>query len=89
LVYTRRGAGNDHIFRHRAPLFITEVDPARLCVLRATEQVALPHNHADIGNFDVIPVSEKETWIVAAESLVHGKRNGENNGVLAARVVWE
>ncbi|MBL9091365.1 MAG: exo-alpha-sialidase [Planctomycetaceae bacterium] len=89
LVYTRRGAGNDHIFRHRAPLFIAEVDPVRLCVLRATEQIALPHNHADIGNFDVIPVSEKETWIVAAESLVHGKRNGENNGVLAARVAWK
>ena len=27
LVYTRRGAKNDHVFRHRAPLFIAEVDP--------------------------------------------------------------
>jgi len=30
LVYTRRGAGNDHVFRHRAPLFIAQVDPAGL-----------------------------------------------------------
>ncbi|MGC3970119.1 MAG: sialidase family protein [Pirellulales bacterium] len=89
LVYTRRGAGNDHIFRHRAPLFIAEVDTERLCVLRAMEQIALPHNHADIGNFDVIPVSDKETWIVAAESLVNGKRKGENNSVLAARIRWK
>ena len=28
LVYTRRGANNDHIMRHRAPLFIAQVDPA-------------------------------------------------------------
>ena len=29
LLYTRRGAGNDDpaIFRHRAPLFMAEVDP--------------------------------------------------------------
>ena len=32
LVYTRRGAGNDHVFRHRAPLFMARVDPDRpLC----------------------------------------------------------
>jgi hypothetical protein len=27
LVYTRRGANNDHIVRHRAPLFMARVDP--------------------------------------------------------------
>jgi len=26
LVYTRKGAKNDHVFRHRAPLFMAEVD---------------------------------------------------------------
>src|SRR5690606_17458760 len=26
LVYTRKGADNDHVFRHRAPLFIARVD---------------------------------------------------------------
>ena len=34
LVYTRRGANNDHIIRHRAPLFMAQVDPKRLCALR-------------------------------------------------------
>ena len=30
LVYTRKSANNDHIFRHRAPLFIAQIDAARL-----------------------------------------------------------
>src|SRR5690606_32354449 len=32
LVYTRRGANNDHVARNRAPLFMAQVDPERLCV---------------------------------------------------------
>ena len=44
LVYTRRGAGNDHVFRHRAPLFIVQVDPERLVVLRATERILVPEH---------------------------------------------
>ncbi len=39
LVYTRRGANNDHLMRHRAPLFVAQVDPQRLHVVRDTEQV--------------------------------------------------
>ena len=27
LAYTRRGANNDHVMRHRAPLFLAQVDP--------------------------------------------------------------
>ena len=34
LVYTRRGLQNDHVFRHRAPLLIAEVDPERLVLRR-------------------------------------------------------
>ena len=41
LVYTRRGADNDHIVRHRAPLFIARVDTERLCVIRESERVAV------------------------------------------------
>ncbi len=36
LVYTRRGANNDHVIRNRAPLFIAQVDPEKLCAVRAT-----------------------------------------------------
>lgn len=66
LVYTRRGANNDHIPRNRAPLFIARVDPDKLHVLRSTERIAIPERGADIGNFDATTVSPHETWITAA-----------------------
>ena len=49
LVYTRRGANNDHIIRNRAPLFMAQVDPERLVVLRATEQALVPERGASLG----------------------------------------
>lgn len=39
LIYTRRGAGNDHIMRHRAPLFIARIDTRALTIVRDTEQI--------------------------------------------------
>lgn len=87
LVYTRRGADNDHIMRHRAPLFIAEVDSERLVVMRATEQVAVPENHATLGNSGICRVSDDESWITVAEGRVaYGERKGENNRVILARL---
>ncbi len=57
LVYTRRGAGNDHVMRHRAPLFIAQVDPLRLRVIRATERVLIPERGATLGNFGAAPIN--------------------------------
>lgn len=67
LVYTRRGANNDHIMRHRAPLFIARVDTQRLCVIRATERILVPERGARLCNFGVTKVSDDETWITVAE----------------------
>ena len=87
LVYTRRGANNDHIMRHRAPLFISEVDAEQLTVLKQTEQIVVPEDHATLGNSGVCRVSEHESWITVAEGRVsHGKRKGENNRVILARI---
>ena len=66
LVYTRRGAHNDHIPRHRAPLFIAQVDVGQLRVIRRTERIAVPERGADIGNFDATTVNAEETWITTA-----------------------
>ena len=88
LCYTRRGANNDHVFRHRAPLFIAKIDPERLCVLRATEQILIPENHAALGNFGVVDISPTETWIIESEHLVSGKRQHEPNKVFAAKLYW-
>jgi hypothetical protein len=88
LVYTRRGADNDHVFRHRAPLFIARVDPERLCVVRETEQILVPENRADLGNFGVLTVGPLETWIVVAEYPINTTRHHERNAVFAAKIKW-
>lgn len=84
LCYTRRGATNDNVFRHRAPLFIAEVDTERLVVKRPTEQVVLPNLDAAFGNFGVCNVSSKETWIV--DCLVNAKPGQPN--VFLAKIRW-
>ena len=97
LVYTRRGANNDHVFRHRAPLFMAEVDADNLCVKRATERILVPERGARLGNFGVCEVNEHETWVTVAEwmqtwspDIVLRPDNpyGADNTVYAARIRW-
>lgn len=90
LVYTRRGADNDHVFRHRAPLFIAQVDPARLCVVRDTERILVPERGARLGNFGVVRVSDAETWVTAAEWMQPAgcERYGSDNSIHVARIRW-
>ena len=98
LVYTRRGADNDHVFRHRAPLFIARVDPERRCVLRETERVLVPNKGARLGNFGVTEVSPTETWVTVTEWMQgppphqfnpdYPRQFGADNRVWAARILW-
>jgi len=90
LVYTRRGADNDRVFRHRAPLFMARVDTEKLVVLRATERVLLPDRGAAVGNFGVTTVSPEETWVIATECMMPGKpeQYGSDNRVFAVRLHW-
>jgi dienelactone hydrolase len=67
LVYTRRGANNDNVFRHRAPLFMARVNAESLQVERETEVELIANRGARLGNFGVTPVDQNETWITAAE----------------------
>ena len=88
LVYTRRGANNDHIFRHRAPLFIAQVDPEALVVIKATERVLLEENDACLGNSGICRVNDRESWVTCGEVQVNdGARKGERNRVLFARIL--
>ena len=75
LVYSRRGLNNDHVFRHRAPPVMAQVDPQRLCVIRDSERVIIPERGARLGNFAITEVNENETWVVAAEWMQNGGRN--------------
>jgi hypothetical protein len=89
LIYSRRGANNDHVFRNRAPLFIARVDPERLCVLRATEHILMPETGLDLaGGFAPVNVSPTETWVVSSEMAFPESRKDENNRVLLAKVIW-
>lgn len=97
LVYTRRGAKNDHVFRHRAPLFMARVDPERLCVIRETEQIVVPERGARLGNFGVTDVSPHETWVTVAEWMQTWGPNhilpvdnpyGSDGSVWVAKIRW-
>lgn len=99
LVYTRRGAGNDHVFRHRAPLFIARVDAEKLRVIRGTERVLVPERGARLGNFGITEVSENETWVTVAEWMQTNPPNpydytvpmkyGSDNAVFVVRIHWK
>ncbi|MCA9077534.1 MAG: hypothetical protein KDA93_21090 [Planctomycetaceae bacterium] len=90
LVYTRKGADNDHIMRHRAPLFIGQVNPETLQVIRKTERILIPENHATLGNSGVCHISDNEAWVTCGEGLIsRGKRKGERNNVLFVKITTE
>ncbi|MGB0580843.1 MAG: sialidase family protein [Limisphaerales bacterium] len=71
LVYTRRGANNDHVVRHRAPLFIAQVDPVKLHVIRSTERILVPDRGATLGNSGVCVIDANETWVTVSEANIH------------------
>ena len=67
LAYTRKGANNDHVFRHRAPIFMAKFDPARRCLVRSTERILVPELGARLGNFVCCDAGDDECWLVTAE----------------------
>jgi hypothetical protein len=90
LIYTRRGANNDHIVRHRAPLFMAQVDPQTLTVMRATEKIVVPERGAEMGNFGACPISESESWVTVSEGMFmkDSKQRGAEGATFVARILW-
>lgn len=91
LAYTRRGAHNDHVFRHRAPIFMTRFDEDRKCLLRDEEIILVPELGARLGNFNVIEATEKESWLMTAEWMQPRgcEKYGSDNSLWLARIFWE
>ena len=87
LCYTRRGANNDHIPRHRAPLFLGQVDPKKLCVIRKSERILIPENNAWMGNSGVTNINENETWVTVGEYDEYAFP-GRETSVFVARIIW-
>ena len=91
LTYTRRGANNDHIPRNRAPIFISQVDPVKLQVLRATEKAVLPERGAMLGNFGAAAITPSESWITDSEYILSATphERGADGSTWLGRVRWK
>ena len=93
LTYTRREANNDHIFRHRAPIFMARVDPERLVVIRDTERIIIPETVTRMGNFGIVDVSPAESWVITTEWMQPHrpdlwKKYGTDNRIFCTRIQW-
>ncbi len=80
LVYTRKNGKNDHVFRHRAPLYAAEFLPETLSLKRESEFVVVPERGARLGNFGcfayqdhaMVVVSE---WMQPTSCVAYGSDN--------------
>lgn len=90
LVYTRRGANNDHIVRHRAPLFMARVDPEKLVVIRGSEKIVVPERGAEMGNFGASAITADESWITVSEGMFmkDSAQRGAEGATFVARILW-
>lgn len=90
LSYTRKGANNDHIARNRAPLFLAQVHPEELYVIRETEQVLMPERGVMLGNFGAASITKDESWVTDAEFMIGNEPHprGANGTLWNARVIW-
>jgi len=90
LIYTRRGANNDHIMRNRAPLFMAQVDTQTLQVRRNTEKIIVPERGAELGNFGACAISESESWVTVSEGMFmkDSKTRGAEGATFVARIIW-
>ncbi len=86
LVYTRITEDNKNVFRHRAPVFLAQIDPEGVCLVRETESVLLANRGFPLGNFNVNEVSPNETWITVPEWDRSGKDIPCDNRL--ASVTW-
>ncbi|MBR2611966.1 MAG: exo-alpha-sialidase [Clostridia bacterium] len=87
LVYTRRGANNDHVFRHRAPLFLAQIDTDRMHLIRASERVVVPERGARLGNFGVTNVSRDLAYLTVTEWMqpVGCEKYGSDNALFIVK----
>jgi hypothetical protein len=93
LCYTSRRPENSHINRARAPLFIGQVDPEKLAVVRSTERTLIPERGLMLGNFGADAITPEESWVTDAEFLwykigLKPTAKGGNGSVWVARVTW-
>ena len=94
LVYTRKDPTNTNVIRWRSPLWVAQVDPRNLCLIRGSEKVVLPlvgdgvnqpNDVALMGNFHVTNASPQESWVTVGEWM---PRRGARGDLLMAKIRW-
>ena len=85
LVYTRRGANNDHVFRHRAPLFAARVNE-KTQLVRESEIAVVPERGARLGNFCALTMNDGRGAVMAAEWMqpIGCEKYGSDNSVFVS-----
>ena len=86
LVYTRRCGSNNHVFRHRAPLFIAQVEDMKL--IRDSERSLFPERGARLGNFGITQLSDGSAAVMAAEWMQPAgcEARGSDNTIFLAAI---
>ena len=94
LVYTRKSEANVNVMRWRAPLYVARVDPTKLCLVRASERIAIPMSGdgvkepatvAHLGNFHTNPVTRDLSLVTVGETI---PAKGFRGDTLVARIRW-
>lgn len=82
LAYTRETAANGHVFRNRAPVFMSLFDPERGGLVRETEFPLVPELGARLGNF-CVDEDAGASWLVTAEWMQPQgcERYGSDNSI--------
>ena len=88
LVYTRRDAKNGHVFRHRAPLYIAQVDTEKMRLKRGSEKIAVEERGARLGNFGVCALDKNSALITVGEWMQPAgcEKYGSDNSVYSVKV---
>lgn len=86
LVYTRRAENNDHVFRHRAPLFAAKVENMKL--VKSSEVIVVPEQGARLGNFGVTQLDDGTAIVMAAEWMQPAgcEKYGSNNNIFVSKI---
>jgi hypothetical protein len=93
LTYTRKHPTNLNVPRWRVPIFVAEVDTARLCLLRRTEKVVFPMEGDGVnnpgavphlGNFHTTAISPRQSLVTTCETIPKIFRGN----TLQARIRW-
>ena len=87
LVYTRKNGKNDHVFRHRAPLYAAKVNTDSMTLVRDSEFSVVPERGARLGNFGVC-TDENTAFVSACEWMQPEgcERYGSDNALFLAEI---